>query len=59
MRIVSHSPSRMAAAPCWTWNSNDEPPVIVPSMYLWSMRKYSASVTGSSIIIWWLPPAPM
>ena len=41
----------MAAAACWTWNSNDDPPVIVPSMYLWSMRRYSASVTGSSIIV--------
>ena len=41
----------MAAAPCWTWNSNDEPPVIVPSIYRWSTPKYSAIVTASSIII--------
>ena len=36
----------MAAAACCTWNSKDDPPVIVPSIQRWSMPRYSDMVTG-------------
>jgi len=47
-----HSPAVIAAAACSTWMTNDEPPVIVLSVYFGTMPRYSQSCVLA------MPPTP-